>query len=349
MLVVMTAAAPFVYYFHIRDRESNTLQIESAMVRVSAYPLNQTGVSELGGLGGVREVVPGVWAYTKLSVGSRTVDESVLYVPSADMPILTSLLGLNRFNAPATGNWYYFGYLAAQDDGIPIGESTSISAAGIGNATATASGFSYSDSDFFVFGDLQAYWASPDYSSSRGVFSYAFIQTDNSTEADAVGAAIGNAHPSWSVASPSVMNSLMAPGISAQLQFAVLLGVMSWGFGIVVFGTYIAREVSTRSKELVTLAALGASRRQLTLGLSSYLLIISIIGAVVGLVLDFLLALPEYEVWAFGYYQPKSLSTFAYTSALVIGPVLILDVGMVLLLQRRIGRLDMMSFLRAEV
>jgi len=112
-------------------------------------------------------------------------------------------------------------------------------------------------------------------------------------------------------------------------------------------------EALTRSAEL--LAAVGLKEkaelvpRRLAGGLASYLLILTTIGAVLGLAVDFLLALTEYEVLAFGYYQPKSLSTIAYTSALIIGPALILDVGIVLILQRRLGQLDMMSFLRSEV
>jgi len=348
MLVAMTAAAPFVYYFHIKDRETNTLRIESTMVRVNAYSLNQTGVNEITGLGGVHEVIPAVLANTKLSIANRTVYELVFYVSSLDMNRLATLMGLDKFAAPLTGSWLYFGYIAAQNDGIPIGKATRVTAIGIGNVTATVSGFTYSDSDFYVFGDVQAYWAAPSHSAS-GVYNYAFIETGNSSEANEVGTAIGNAHPSWSVASPSAMNNLVASATGAQLQFAIMLGIMSWSFGVIVFGTYIAREVSTRSKELVTFAALGASKRQLTQGLSSYLMILTVIGAVVGLIIDFVLALPEYEVLAFGYYQPKSLSTMAYTSALIIGPILLLDIGMVLLLQWRLSRLDMMSFLRSEV
>jgi ABC-type antimicrobial peptide transport system permease subunit len=348
ILVAMTAAAPFVYYFHIRDKETNTLRIESTMVRVNANSLNQTGIGQLGGLGGVQDVIPAVLSTTKLSIDDRTVYETVFYVTSPDMVTLASLMGLDRFVAPTTGAWFYFGYLAAQNDGIQIGKAVSLTAAGVGNATATASGFTYSDSDFYVFGDLQAYWASPDHAAS-GVYNYAFIEAVNSSEANAIGNAIGNAHPNWSVASPSTMSGLVVSATGTQLQFAVLMGIMSWLFGVIVFGTYIAREVSTRSKELVTFAALGASKRQLTWGLSSYLLILTIIGAVVGLLVDFVLALPEYEVLAFGYVQPKSLSTIAYTSALVVVPVLLLDVGIVLLLQWRLGRLDMMNFLRSEV
>jgi len=349
MLVAMVASGPFVYYFHIKDRETNTLQLENTMVRVNAYSLNQTGVSELSALPGVQEVIPAVLASTKLSIGDRTAYESVFYVSSLDVTRLASLMGLDRFAAPATGTWFYFGYLAAQNDGMPIGKSTNITATGIGSASAVGSGFTYSDSDFYVFGDVQAYWASPDHSAGSGVYNYAFIEAGNSSEADVIGAAIGNAHPNWSVASPSTMTGLVASATGTQLQFALLTGILSWLFGVIVFGTYIAREVSTRSKELVTSAALGASKRQLMQALSYYLLILSIIGAAVGLIINFALALPAYEALAFGYVQPKSLSTIAYSSAIVILPVLLLDVGIVLLLQWRLGRLDMMSFLRSEV
>jgi len=348
MLAAMTASGPFVYYFHIRDRETNTLRIESTMVRVNAYSLNQTGINELKGLGGVQEVIPAVLANTMLSIGNRTAYETVFYVTSPDMTRLATLMGLNQFTAPTTGAWFYFGYLAAQNDGIPIGKATSITAAGMGNATATASGFTYSDSDFYTFGDVDAYWAAPDHSTT-GVYNYAFIEAGNSNEANAIGTAVGNTHPNWSVASPNAMSGLVASATGTQLQFAVMMAIMSWSFGIVVFGTYVAREVSTRSKELVTFAALGASKRQLMLGLTSYLLILTVIGAIVGLIINFVVALPEYEVLAFGYVQPKSLSTLAYASALVIGPVLLLDIGIVLLLQWRLSRLDMMSFLRSEV
>jgi len=348
MLVAMVASAPFVYYFHIKDRETNTLRIESTMVRVNAYSLNQTGVNELSGLPGVQEVIPAVLANTRLSIDNRAVYESVFYVSSPDMSKLAFRMGLNEFASPGTGSWLYFGYLAAQNDGIPIGKATSVTATGIGNAIATASDFTNSDSDFYVFGDVDAYWAAPGHSAT-GVYNYAFIEASNSSEANAIGTAISNAHPNWSVASPSAMSGLVASATGTQLQFAVIMGIMSWAFGIVVFGTYVAREVSARSKELVTFSALGASKRQLKLGLASYLLIITVLGAIVGLVINFVLALPEYEVLAFGYVQPKSLSTLAYASALVIGPVLLLDISIVLLLQWRLGRLDMMNFLRSEV
>jgi ABC-type antimicrobial peptide transport system permease subunit len=347
--VTLISASPTVAYFHILYRETNTANAESSLVRVFLpQPSNIDNFSSLTSLDGVQRVIPAVYYPVKVVADGKTATQGVYFVSAADAPEAFRLFGLDQPNSLPKSNWLYFGYTDGSNVGIPVGKTIEVTATGIGSMVATTSSTTYSDSDFLIFGDIQAYWA---VQGSAGLhqFNWLFVATANSSVADAVGETIAKAHPTWQVITPSQISNNIQSAVGPQLLFTLSLSTVSWVFGMFVFATYVAREVSTRSKELVTLGALGASKGELTRCVSYYLLILTSGGGILGLFLSVDVAMPASETLSYGYSLVESLSTVINTALVVLVPVLVLDVAIVGILRFRLGRLDMMSFLRAEV
>jgi len=349
--VTMLSAGPTLYYFYIANREGNTIRTWNNLVLVSfgLQPLNQSELADLGGLPSVQRVIPMVVDQISISTKGRAVGEVVYFVSTDDAPELFSLLGFNQSTTPSPTDWLYLGHTAAGDAGVPIGSSTQVMVTGIGTMTAMGAGTTYSDSDFNTFGDIQAFWASATQTTKPGEYNGLLIAASNTSAANALGPILTAAHPGWQASTPSEVDSARSSAPLGQLQFALFLGLISWIFGLVMLGTYVGREVSAQSKELVTLMALGAPKSTLTRCLSCYLLILTTAGCLAGLALSLCVVTPAYEILSFGYTLTKAYSTIAYTVGVTLAPVLALDIAIVLVLQRNLNRLEMMSFLRAEV
>jgi hypothetical protein len=347
--VTLISASPTLAYFHIADRESNTIGAENSLVQVFLpRPMNVGNFSDLNETSGVKEVIPVASDTVTISAGGKDASDVVYFVSSSDESKVFTLFDFGSTNALPTQNWLYFGYVEGSNQGIPVGRLTKVDVRSIGEMTATSARTTYSDSDFNVFGDIQAYWASAQTASSV-TYNLLFVIAMNSSAADGVAARIASEHPLWQVESPTQNAGARATVASGQLLFTASLSAVSWAFGLFVFVTYVVREVSSRSKELVILGALGASRATLTRCVSYYLLILTSVGSIVGLVLTLYVLDPVVEMQSFGYPLIESLSTISKTVLVVLAPVLVLDVAIVVALQIRLSRLDMMSFLRSEV
>jgi ABC-type antimicrobial peptide transport system permease subunit len=350
--VTLISAGPTEAYFHIAGREANSVRIENSLVKVYFAPqiLTQSNLSSLRNLTGVHEVIPILGVnQVEVSVGGKVANETIEYLSSADATKVFRLLGFDALDPPAQSNWLYFGYTSAENNGIQIDKPTEANVAGIGTMVTMGSGTTYSDSDFYVFGDIQSYWASPAALVKSGEYNTLFMIATNSSVANSLGPQLSRSHPGWFVNTPSQFSSSAASAASEQLLFALSLSAVSWAFGLVVFAIYVAREISTRNKELVTLEALGASRGILIRCLVYYLIILTSVGCVLGLILSLGLVMPGFEVVSYGYPLVESFPTIANTVVLMLVPVLALDLAIVVILQSRLSRLDMMSFLRSEV
>jgi ABC-type antimicrobial peptide transport system permease subunit len=348
--VAMLSAGPASIYFQVSQKVANTTSVEQTWVRVySPQPLSQGNVTAVRGLNGVREVIPAVLEDVSMSIEGRNTTQYVYFVQSGEAQNLFGIFQLTPTEVTSQRGWLYFGYNAAIISGVPAGRSTQVFVPGIGNMTATTAGLTLSDSDFYVFGDAQTYWAIPNSNLKSGEYNYLFIVADSSSAADAIGKTLTAAHPGWNPYPPSQGSAASESALNAQLNPMLAFSVISWVFGMVVFATYIAREVSSRSRELVTLGALGASRSMLSRTLSYYLLILSCVGGVVGLVLCLSVLLPTTMAFIYGFAGYQSATTIAYTTFVVLAPVVVFDFAIVLFLRWRLGRLDMMSFLRSEM
>jgi len=348
--VTMLSAGPTLYYFYIANREGNTMITWNSLVQVGfgLGSLNQSELADLAGLPGVQRVIPMVQEQVSISTNGRAANELVYFISTSDTPEVFSLFGFSQSTTPSPTDWLYLGHTAAGDLGVPVGSSTQVTVKGIGSMTAMGAQTTYSDSDFNTFGDIQAYWNSTSDTRS-GEYNGLLMVASDTNAANALGPILTTLHPGWHVSTPSEVDSGRLSAPLGQLQFALSLGAISWIFGLVMLGTYVGREVSAQSKELVTLAALGAPRSTLTRCLSYYLLILTTAGCLTGLVLSLYVVTPAYEILSFGYTLTKAYSTIAYTVGVTLAPVLALDIAIVLVLQRNLNRLEMMNFLRAEV
>ena len=281
--VTMLSAGIASIYFQVSQKVADTTSMESTWVRVySPQQLNQSSVSAIRGLKGVQEVIPAVLDTVRMSAAGRNSTQYVYFVTSGDAADLFRMFQLDQTGIASQSDWLCIGHNAAIVAGVPLGESTQVSVLGVGKMTATTAEMTFSDSDFYIFGDVQAYWVSPIQVLKSGQYNYLYIVADNSSAADALGKTLTEAHPNWSPYTPSQASADAATVVNDQLDLMLALTMISWVFGMVVFATYVTREVSSQSKELVTLGALGASRGELSRSLSYYLLILTSAGSLVG-------------------------------------------------------------------
>jgi hypothetical protein len=351
LAISMLSAGPTSIYFGINAKVAKNVSMQSTWVRVySPQPINQTEISAVTELSGVRSVIPAVLTAARLSTNGVTTSSYIYFVSSADAPSLFSMYQLDPTAITSQSGWLYFGAGIAQMSGLPAGKTMTVEVSGLGNMVAASSGAIQADSDFYIFGDIQAYWGSGGQAVSPGQYNYLFIVTTSPTAANEVGAALAEAHLGWNPFTPSDIGPSAAAANAAQLNLMLAFTSISWGLGFLVFVVYIQREVSSRSKELVTFAALGASRSALTKSISCYLLLLTTIGSILGLVLCLGVFLPWSWVLIYGVTYSSNLSSpIVYTVLTVMIPVLAFDAIIVVILRWRLGRLDMMSFLRSEV
>jgi len=349
--VSMLSSGPMSIYFGVRGHAANDIALFASLAMVaSPQPINQSEVSAISQMNGVRNVIPAVLAGARTSANGETTRNSIYFVSSSDAPSLFSTFHLNTTPITSQSGWLYFGAGVAQVSGIPPSGTTPVEVLGLGNMTAASAKAVQSDSDWFIFGDIQTYWASSSGAVKPGQYNYLFIVTSNSTAADELATALVNTHFGWSTFTSSNINASSAAADAAQLNLMLAFTSISWAFGFLVFVIYIERELSSRSRELVTFAALGASRGQLVRSMSYYLLLLTTVGSILGLVLCLGVFLPWSWVLIYGVTFSTNLnSPVIYTVLTVLIPVLAFDAIIVAILRRRLGKLDMMSFLRSEV
>ena len=344
------SAGPTSVYFSVEAQVAKDVALYSNLVMVTLpKAVNQSEVSAVSQIGGVRDVIPAVLDGERTTANDVIATPSIYFVSSSDAPSLFSAFQLNPAPITSQSGWLYFGAGVAQASGISASGTTPVEVSGLGNMTAASAKAVQSNSDWYVFGDIQTYWSSTGQTVKPGQYNYLFVVTTNSAAADGLVTTLASTHPGWKTFTSSDLNPSPAAVDAAQLNLMLVFTSISWAFGFLVFVIYIEREVSSRSKELVTFAALGASRGALTKSMSYYLLLITSIGSISGLALCLGVLLPWSmgQIYGFTYYQ--AASTIIATALVVMLPVLAFDAIIVAILRRRLGKLDMMSFLRSEV
>jgi ABC-type antimicrobial peptide transport system permease subunit len=344
------SAGPTSVYFSVEAQVAKDVDLYSNLVMVTLpQAVNQSEVSGVSQIGGVRDVIPAVLDGERTTANGVIATPSIYFVSSSDAPSLFSTFQLNPAPITSQRGWFYFGAGVAQASGISESGTTPVEVSGLGNMTAASAKAVQSNSDWYVFGDIQTYWASTGQTVKPGEYNYLFVVTTNSTAADGLVTTLASTHPGWKTFTSSDLNPSPAAVDAAQLNLMLVFTSISWAFGFLVFVIYIEREVSSRSKELVTFAALGASRGALTKSMSYYLLLITSIGSISGLALCLGVLLPWSmgQIYGFTYYQ--AASTIIDTALVVMLPVLAFDAIIVAILRWRLGKLDMMNFLRSEV
>jgi len=348
--ISMLSAGPTSIYFGVSAHVAKDVALFASLVMVALpQPINQSDVSAVSQLNGVRNVIPAALTGARISANGVTTSDSIYFVSSSDAPTLFSVFQLNPTSITSQSGWLYFGAGIAQMSGVPASGTAPVEVRGLGNMTATSARAVQSDSDWYIFGDLQTYWASGGFAVKPGQYNYLFIATTNSTAADGVAATLASTHPGWSTFTSSDINASSAAANAYQINLMLAFTSISWVFGFLVFIIYIEREVSSRSKELVTFAALGASRGQLVRSMSYYLLLLTTVGSILGLVLCLGVLLPwsMAQIYGFAYYQ--AASTIVFTALIVMISVVVFDAIIVAIMRWRLGKLDVMSFLRSEV
>ena len=348
--VSMLSAGPTSIYFGVSAKVAKDVALYASLVMVSLpQAVNQSVVSAVSEMNGVRNVIPAVVAGARMSANGVTTTNSIYFVSSSDAPSLFSTFQLNTTPVTSQSGWLYFGAGIAQTSGIAASGTTPVKVLGLGNMTAASAKAVQSNSDWYIFGDLQTYRASGGVDVEPGQYNYLFIVATNSTAANKLAATLASTHFGWNPFTSSDLNPSPAAVNAAQLNLMLAFTSTSWAFGFLIFVIYIERELSSRSKELVTFAALGASIGQLVRSMSYYLLLLTTIGSILGLVLCLGVFLPWSWVLIYGVtYSTNLNSPVIYTALTVMIPVLAFDGVIVAILRWRLGRLDVMSFLRSE-
>jgi putative ABC transport system permease protein len=348
--VSILSAGPTSIYFGISAKIAKNVSTQSSWVRIaSSQPINQSEVQAVSELKDVRSVIPAVLAEARTEANGVVATNYIYFVSSGDAPTLFSMYQLDPTPITSQSGWLYFGAGVAQMSGILASGTTPVQVFGIGNMTAASARAVQSDSDFYVFGDIQTYRAGSGQAVKPGQYNYLFIVAVSSAAANEIGTTLAKAHLGWNSFTPSDATTSAAAADASQLNLMLAFTIISWGLGFLVFVVYIQREVSSRSKELVTFAALGASRGELTRSVSYYLLVLTTIGSILGLVLCLGVFLPWSWTQIYGVTYYQAASTIVYTALIVMIPVLAFDAIIMTLLRLRLSRLDMMSFLRSEV
>ena len=303
------SAGPTSVYFSVEAQVAKDVALYSNLVMVTLpKAVNQSEVSAVSQIGGVRDVIPAVLDGERTTANDVIATPSIYFVSSSDAPSLFSAFQLNPAPITSQSGWLYFGAGVAQASGISASGTTPVEVSGLGNMTAASAKAVQSNSDWYVFGDIQTYWSSTGQTVKPGQYNYLFVVTTNSAAADGLVTTLASTHPGWKTFTSSDLNPSPAAVDAAQLNLMLVFTSISWAFGFLVFVIYIEREVSSRSKELVTFAALGASRGALTKSMSYYLLLITSIGSISGLALCLGVLLPWSmgQIYGFTYYQAAS-------------------------------------------
>ncbi len=337
-------------YFHMAKRNEATDSIHSRLIRIwfDSY-ISYDEIEQIDDIDGILAYFPAVNKVMSITVEGDAKEAVLYFMNSSDLESLLRFFGMSYIGSLPVNNSILLGYHTANALGVIGKEHANVRLDGVSCRISGISSVTYSIFDQFSYGDIEFYWRYLGSEAENHLYNSLFIILDSSVREYEVMNSLEKLFSIKYVFTPSNTQETGKQILEKQLSATAFLDFVFWGLGLLIVSVYLSKDLSNRRKELTMLRVLGSTTNQIFGYLILYILLLTFVGYLIGFILAIKIVYPIYEKFAYGYFFIVAPDTYLKTFLASLLPITALNLILVFLTMKWIGRIRPMEVLRAEV